>query len=104
MIQTVSKDVMYRCPVQGNILVQSYLQYARMCEVFRGIVSEDTVLKENWNQVDKATIGYGVGNVKFWNGDLEEAKQVWEWTAREGFEMAWGYHGARLALVRLQNS
>jgi hypothetical protein len=59
---------------------------------------------ENGEELDIATQGYGVGNWYFYNGNIEQAKEIFQKVMEGTYWPAFGYIAAEADLARLQTT
>jgi tetratricopeptide (TPR) repeat protein len=73
--------------------------YHRCLLMYKGILSPDNVFSyENPSDIDKVTIGFGLGNYFYVNGDKEKARSSWEEVVKEAYWPAFGFIAAETAL------
>jgi hypothetical protein len=71
--------------------------------MYKGALSPDSLLEvENASALDIATQGYGVGNWYFYNGQVEEAREIFEKVIKGKYWAAFGYIAAEADLRKIQ--
>ena len=74
--------------------------YHRLLLFYKGEISQDSLMSKSADALDNATIGYGLGNWHFYNGNRDEAKQIFQ-KITQGTQWAeFGYIAAEADLKR----
>lgn len=75
--------------------------YRQLVLMYKGLLSPESVLDKAASGLDRATIGYGVGNWHLYNGRRAEATAVFEKVIEEGEWPAFGHIAAEADLAPL---
>lgn len=77
--------------------------YHRRLLMYKGLISPEALLDvDNANDLDLATLGYGLGNWYLYNGDEKRAIEIFERVTSAPCWPAFGYIAAEADLARLQ--
>lgn len=90
-------------PVEPGMDIIENEAYYRLLLMYKGLESPDAVWKEAGNGLDRATLGYGVGNWFLYNGDRERAVVVFRDVAGAGQPASFGAIAAEADLARLES-
>lgn len=74
--------------------------YHRLLLMYRGEITPDHLLAASESDLDRATIGYGIGNWFLYNGDAARARELFERVTASGEWAAFGYIAAEAELAR----
>lgn len=76
--------------------------YHRLLLFYKGKLIQDSLINKSTDALDNATIGYGVGNWYFYNGNQEEAKRIFQKVIQGTQWAAFGYIAAEADLKRFK--
>jgi hypothetical protein len=75
--------------------------YYRRLMLYKGVLPPDSLLAQNGDAIEVATLRYGVGNWHLYNGRVDEAEEIfWRVTSSEDWA-PFGYIAAEADLRRL---
>lgn len=74
--------------------------YLNLTLMYKGILTPEEVLPSDASPLDLATLGYGVGNWYYYNGEKDKAKDLWEKVLNTSYWSAFGYIAAEADLYR----
>lgn len=88
-------------PIEVNMDLIENESYHKLLLVFKGVFDERTLLEEQENELNIATVGYGLGNWHYVNGREDHARQLYRRVYEDGSWPAFGYIAAETDLARL---
>jgi tetratricopeptide (TPR) repeat protein len=87
--------------ISPNIEVIENDSYRQLVLMYKGLLSPEAVLEKAAAGLDRATIGYGVGNWNLYNGRQAEALAIFHKVIEGGEWPAFGYIAAEAELARV---
>lgn len=88
---------------EGMDIIENHAYHKRLL-MYKGALSAKDLLGDEGEDLDLATQGYGVGNWYLYNGDLDEAKDIFEKVVEGSSWPAFGYIAAEAELARMRTS
>jgi hypothetical protein len=89
-------------PIQLGMEIIENGSYYRLLLMYKGLESPDVLLKDAAAGVERATIGYGVGNWYLYNGERERAVTVFKDVVSGGQPASFGAIAAEAELAKLR--
>lgn len=98
-MENEAKDVL-QAITSGMEILENHSYHKRLL-MYKGIIPPDSVLStKDAEDLDIATQGYGVGNWYFYNGETEEAMDIFKKVVEGTYWAAFGYIAAEAELAR----
>jgi len=94
-----AKQILEPIDVEMDIIENQ--SYHQLLLFYKGEISQGSLMSLSDNALDNATIGYGVGNWHFYNGNRNEAKQLFQQVIQGIQWAAFGYIAAEAELSRM---
>jgi len=88
-------------PIHAEMDIIENRSYHRLLLFYKGKISEDSLVSKSADALDNATIGYGMGNCYFYNGNRDEAMQIFQKVIQGTQSAAFGYIAAEADLQNL---
>ena len=87
-------------PITKRLMIIENTAYYNLLLFYKGLLSEEQVLKRtSLGVIDPATL-YGLGNWYYYNGKIDKAKQIFKELMKTGNKAAFGYIAAEAQLNR----
>lgn len=87
-------------PIRKDMNVIENTSYHRLLLMYKGELPEAELMKTVEEGLDLVTTGYGVGNWHFYNGRVEQAREIWKKILATDQKAAFGYIAAEQELAR----
>ncbi|UCE07492.1 MAG: amidohydrolase family protein [bacterium] len=87
-------------PINAEMDIIENQSYHQLLLFYKGEISQDSLMCKSADALDNATIGYGVGNWHFYNGNQDEAKQIFQKVIQGTQWAAFGYIAAEADLSK----
>ena len=87
-------------PTNANLQMIENESYLDLIFLFKGMTGPETLLGTDRDALTNATLGYGVGNWYFMNGQEETAYQIWQQVYDAGNWASFGYIAAEAELAK----
>lgn len=88
-------------PIHADLDIIENQSYHRLLLFYKGEISQDSLLNQSESALDNATVGYGVGNWYYYNGDRDEAERIFRQVVQGSQWAAFGYIAAEAELWRM---
>jgi len=87
-------------PIRTEMNVIENMAYHRLCLFYKGELSEQDLIGENFSNIMNDAAAYGVGNWYLYSGRREEARRIFEKILENKVWASFGYIAAEADLVR----
>jgi len=87
-------------PIHAEMDIIENQSYHRLLLFYKGEISQDSLVSKSADALDNATIGYGAGNCHFYNGNRDEAMQIFQQVIQGAQWAAFGYIAVEADLAR----
>jgi tetratricopeptide (TPR) repeat protein len=85
-----------------NLKVEENKSYYDRLLMYKGIKRESEIVNDKMTDLEIATIGYGIGNWHFWNGDKAKARAMFQKITDGKYWPAFGFIAAETELKRMR--
>jgi tetratricopeptide (TPR) repeat protein len=87
-------------PIEATMDVIENHAYHQLLMMYKGLRTEQQVRESAGGAIDRITIGYGIGNRLFWQGEREQALRIFRDLLEEKQWPAFGYIAAEAEVAR----
>jgi len=89
-------------PLHAEMDIIENISYHKLLLMYKEEIVPASILDEDTNALDNATLGYGVGNWYFYNGQKQKAQQIFQNILQGDQWAAFGYIAAEAELERMK--